>query len=338
MSDNCVVMIVDATALPIAMAMMKHIHIIEPNRSYESIIFTPTHNVEIKDCSEIIIKDYSTIHNHLESALGSLSFLTSSTTITKESFGRFALGNILRSKYKKCLYIDYDVLVCGELSPSFLLDISNYDFAAVSSLDEISYSSIDNKLSKHLKFIELMGLQSLKDYFNSGVLLVNLERFDIDELANSIIKLNEQGAFFGRDWVGDQELLNRVYCGNWARLSPRWNLTSPFHIPEIVDIVRPRIMHFTGPDKPWHNSWIGHGAYRRDVLDALRAASVFPNPNRPRKSKFSDKFKKHLRIHQPFKEMASHKRQKEMRKYSDLFIDYYKNSMEKGLFCDAHLG
>ena len=100
------------------------------------------------------------------------------------------------------------------------------------------------------------------DYFNSGVMVIDLEAWRSEDIARRCIDLvRRKGPFV---WA-DQDALNMVCGKDWAPLDARWNsfaakasaaspLGKPYALLSLQHIWRtdPWIVHFSGPAKPWH--------------------------------------------------------------------------------------
>lgn len=152
---------------------------------------------------------------------------------------------------KRVLYIDADCLVLDSLQPLWETNIDNSYVAAVTNIAPRIFENHP---------IEL-GLPDRASYFNSGVMLLNLERMRVNQSAETIMEFGR-----GNDlkWW-DQDALNVFFHKERIRLHPRWNcMNCIFLFPEsrkifgdeIVDeaIKKPAIVHFEGPGpgKPWH--------------------------------------------------------------------------------------
>jgi lipopolysaccharide biosynthesis glycosyltransferase len=323
-------MIVDGPSYPIAVALTQYLHEIEPSRAYDSIIFTDLGYTGGPPPPEIDVRDIRPLMSRLDERLGHCSFIRASVTITKECYARLVLDEFLGEKYKRCLYVDYDVFFKRALSPLFSVDIANADFAAVSSLTHlISKMSVRHNIV--MEKLARVGLEPGSDLFNSGVMLINLNRFRFEEFASAAEKFKHDGR------LGDQNLLNRVYHGKWAKLSPKWNLLTPFLLPKIEKAIQPRIIHFAGPDKPWHRTWIGDQTYRRDILNVFRRYGVSPPQHRKRKPSLSDKIKKHMASIEPTRSIYTmHDKLKRWRAAQD-FLDSVRLAEQNGEFADAQI-
>lgn len=160
---------------------------------------------------------------------------------------RILLSELLPLDVEKLIYLDSDLVVEGSLDPLYSIDISNDYLAAVSDFnDELAMNQ---------------GINSGVDYFNSGVMLVNLKRWRqsnfLNECLNYAIENKEKLRF------PDQDILNGVLKGKWTKLDISWNVTRMFFdrntddwTKEIQPLIKnaksnPKIIHYTTWQKPW---------------------------------------------------------------------------------------
>ncbi|SDK74586.1 Lipopolysaccharide biosynthesis protein, LPS:glycosyltransferase [Franzmannia pantelleriensis] len=173
------------------------------------------------------------------------------------ALGRFGAASLLRLMMprflpegcRRAIYLDCDVMVVDDLATLWETDLEGHAVGAVMDLCGPTVAEW-----KH----------DFASYFNSGVLLVDLERWQRDEI-------EEQALAFLRHQqqpldCPDQDALNDAIGDAWARLHPRWNfqptaypsVEKPYpHMGEFNPglreaIASPAVIHFIGPVKPWH--------------------------------------------------------------------------------------
>jgi len=153
----------------------------------------------------------------------------------------------------RILYLDVDTIVLASLDDMFATDLDGSYVAAVSNVVPLP----------ELGRISRLGLDDPRDYFNSGVLLMNLDLMRRDGCSR---KLHEFGVANGGDLLWpDQDTLNIVLGERRRRLHPRWNLMTSILFWEWCvyaygaqarneAVSDPAIRHFEGPgeSKPWH--------------------------------------------------------------------------------------
>ncbi len=172
--------------------------------------------------------------------------------ISRVMWFRVLLPELL-PEVERVLYLDCDTLATDSLEALWQTELGDTYLGAVSNVFE-----------KGMEVrAQALGLGTATDYFNSGVLLLNLTAWRKDDCTAKIIA-------FARDnassllWP-DQDALNYVLAGNRTALHPRWNCqNSFFYFPQARQVFgsaatdaacrSPGILHFEGPGfaKPWH--------------------------------------------------------------------------------------
>lgn len=152
----------------------------------------------------------------------------------------------------KVLYLDCDTLVIDSLEWLWQRELGEHALAAVSN----PFWDGDNR------WYAKLGLSGPEQYFNSGVMLLNLERFRAAQLTEAVLAHGRANAGWTR--FGDQDSLVAVLHTQRLPLPPRWNvmrilMMAPqsrqlFAAAELEDAIRrPAIIHFEGSTKPWVN-------------------------------------------------------------------------------------
>jgi lipopolysaccharide biosynthesis glycosyltransferase len=98
-------------------------------------------------------------------------------------------------------------------------------------------------------FYSKLGMDLKAPVFNSGVLLLDLERWRKEGIADTCWQF---GAKYSTYLVtADQTILNAVFYKNFAKLHPRYNQDLGPIAPLNNNDYRDRIYHFIGTPKPW---------------------------------------------------------------------------------------
>ena len=166
----------------------------------------------------------------------------------------------------RVLYLDADTIAVDSLEPLWRTDVSDAYVAAVTNVWE--------EWNRPYPVNEL-GLASPDDYFNSGVLLMNLDALRSDDGTARVLEAARSGR---RLLWGDQDALNVALGHRRVPLHPRWNvMNSILTFPGAAEVFgadaireareKPAIRHFEGPsaNKPWHIlfDWEGREDYLR---------------------------------------------------------------------------
>lgn len=159
----------------------------------------------------------------------------------------------------RVLYVDVDTLVMQDLRPLWSMDLASALLGAVAA----------PKDPTHLEAAARIELGPDRDYFNSGVLLMNLRQMRSEDTAGTIFAIGREQA---RQWSGsmhfrlpDQDALNLACADRWLPLHPKWNCLGTFfmspdfdgargRLPFAEAVASPGIVHFEGPAiaKPWN--------------------------------------------------------------------------------------
>lgn len=152
----------------------------------------------------------------------------------------------------KVLYLDADVLIVDRVRPLWETELGDCCVAAVT-----------NSLFKHMerRVQQTLGLPDGRAYFNSGVLLLDLDALRRTGLDKELLAFASQ-RHTPLPWP-DQDVLNAVLWRRRKPLHPRWNATNgmfdlpwrylPWSKQDLIEATRhPAIVHFVGAYKPRH--------------------------------------------------------------------------------------
>jgi lipopolysaccharide biosynthesis glycosyltransferase len=166
---------------------------------------------------------------------------------------RFCLPDLLVDR-SRALYLDCDTLVMSSLQELWATPLDQHPLAAVANVVERAARS----------HVEALGIHYPGGFFNSGVLLLDLDRMRAERSTEELFKT---AADLGERLIWpDQDTLNLVFHRRWLPLHPRWNTQNSFWVwrewavevfgEALLDEAtgHPGIRHFEGPgiSKPWH--------------------------------------------------------------------------------------
>lgn len=179
---------------------------------------------------------------------------------SKAVYFRFFICDIFKN-YNKILYCDCDSIFLKDISEIYEVDLEENYIGAVKDLGvfkEISYN-------KNNYFKDKLKLKNPTNYFNSGFLLMNLDKMRKNNFSQKCLETLKE---IKKPKFPDQCVLNKV-CENKVKfLNSAWNVINHLkiyykNISEILpdDIYQeyennlkyPNFLHFTGGIKPWHN-------------------------------------------------------------------------------------
>jgi lipopolysaccharide biosynthesis glycosyltransferase len=169
--------------------------------------------------------------------------------VTETSMYKFYLPEIFKD-LTKILYLDVDILVQGDISSLFEMNIEDVYAATVKDMDATIKGQTD-----HL---------CLKNYFNSGMMLLNLKKMRDNDITTKLIEYKRKTS---NDNFMDQNALNKIFNDEVIYLSPKYNYLKTIEhntvesISEFFNITneelknisqKPLILHITGQRKPWN--------------------------------------------------------------------------------------
>lgn len=193
------------------------------------------------------------------------------------SQGYFSADNYLRFltftdiflKYERVIYLDSDTIVNSDVSKLFKFNIGKKTLAAVRDIcveylvNSNSSTVINGTLLSWRYYVEnILCIRNVKNYFNSGVYLINLAKIRNKTDIFKIIKEINKKIYVGMD----QCIANKLFYNDVEYLSLCWNVQDVFSIYGNAEEVlnddtikllkynksRYKIMHFLGPKKPWY--------------------------------------------------------------------------------------
>lgn len=158
----------------------------------------------------------------------------------------FALEDLARD-YRRVIYLDGDVYQAwGSLADLLDLPETGRPLAAVRNR---SHWADRGRLHQQRAYVAALHPGIGANYFNAGVLVVNGPVWAERALSAAALDFFVRNPGLCR--FGDQSALNAVVAGNWDSLSPGWNWQISQSSYLMLQGRRPRLVHFTGPIKPW---------------------------------------------------------------------------------------
>lgn len=157
--------------------------------------------------------------------------LFNSKYLSFATYSRLFLSDILPSNIDKVLYLDCDIIVVGDISELWNIQINNYSVAGV--LDMCMYAGL-----------LLINLKYWRDKKVIGV-FIDFYKTKIDKIANH-----------------DQDIINGVFCDTKLLIPFKFNVIDLYYQTkkrnlfgkelEIKEAIKhPVIIHYTSAEKPW---------------------------------------------------------------------------------------
>jgi len=169
---------------------------------------------------------------------------------SKSASLRLLLPEFLPETVSKILYLDGDIVVCGSLNPLWQTDISHSYVAAVK----------DPTILFGREYCAKIDIPEKAQYFNSGVLLMNIDRMRRDNVQEAFFVYMQK--YINLLIAVDQDVLNATLYKAVTYLPPIYNynywlekdVARQLFTKEEIKAVKhhPVIVHYIGPVKPWH--------------------------------------------------------------------------------------
>ena len=179
----------------------------------------------------------------------SLNDLMTINHLRISAYYRLLIGEIL-SNYDKIIYLDCDLVVVHDVAELYNVDIGNNYLSAVKDV-VITSEYILNK--DFCNYIKNLGMQDIKNYFNSGVLIMNLKAIRQNNLSKKFLKVAVQNT----KYFHDQNVLNIVCEGKVHFLEKGWNIQCQ----RKYSVDNFFILHYCSHKKPWNTKDIIYSEY-----------------------------------------------------------------------------
>lgn len=181
--------------------------------------------------------------------------------ITNETFYRFLILDRLKN-FSKVIYIDCDTVVKKDLAGLYDLNIGESYIGAASDPDFIGQCYMKGSSTREYAE-QVLNLEDPKEYFQAGVLVLNIEQLRKVYTVQDLLKMSENQQYR----YSDQDVLNVVCRGKWFNIGMQWNLLTDCDHTRVSNVIKfapekilseyenarknPYIIHYAGFLKPW---------------------------------------------------------------------------------------
>ena len=182
--------------------------------------------------------------------------LSKTEYVTPTALFKFEIPTIFNN-VDKALYMDCDLIVNKDLTSLWETDISDVYAAVINDMGDTKIKSGESLLAKRI------GMNN-NDYFNSGVMLLNLKKMRSENVSDRLLEYRRDGI----NYFMDQDALNIVFESSKKILPYIYNFRTPiFEIMEFNEInehffgnkykslkdclADQYIFHMTDALKPW---------------------------------------------------------------------------------------
>lgn len=213
------------------------------NRKYRAVVLYQDLSEEnIKRLSALASENFSIDFVEMKSGLDSITDRMSNRLrcdyFTLTIYFRLFIPAMF-PEYDKGIYIDSDVIVCGDLAELFDTDLKDNLMGACTDLSVADVPELVNYMEN------AVGVKK-EEYINSGVLLMNLKKMREQNLESHFLNLLNTYHF---DCIApDQDYLNAICNGKILYLGQEWDTMPNQSAEPLKD---PKLIHYNLFSKPW---------------------------------------------------------------------------------------
>ncbi len=181
-----------------------------------------------------------------------------------ETYYRLALLDMLPD-YEKIVYLDSDIIIQGDISELYAIDLEGKLLAATRDADSAGLYNGKYERNKRQYVDSEIRLDNPYQYFQAGVLCFNLKEFRRLYTLNDIMTVAH-----AKKWqLLDQDILNVLCADRVKYIDMSWNVMTDYAGVRINEIIakapydifaeymaarkHPQIIHYAGPMKPWND-------------------------------------------------------------------------------------
>jgi lipopolysaccharide biosynthesis glycosyltransferase len=174
--------------------------------------------------------------------------------VHRAAYLRLLIPTLLPDSVHKALYFDTDLVVNDDVKELWDYPLENHPIGAVRDFGIMASARMRRQKE------ETIGLKTGMPYFNSGVLVMDLDAWRKKDYTRQVLDCVTQNNYRHHD----QDGLNQVFMGCWASLPLRWNMIPPvfgmplkvlkdaaMRIDAIEALKHPAVIHWAGRYKPW---------------------------------------------------------------------------------------
>lgn len=240
-----------------AFVVMRSI-LINSKEEYHFFILTAD-NIEdkVKEFTDILKKEYNNFEIFIRTV--AIEYFANvqiyNKHLSKAAYFRLLISELI-PEYDKCIYLDCDLIVYGDLKELYEIELGDDYLAGVKDCH------IMENTPRQIKHQQVLGLPTREKYVNSGVLVMNLKDMRQDRLVSSFFEQLSK-----ENWYEDQDVLNYCCYPAIKVLPLKYNLFHfylgknikflydlPYEKREFdFDHAHPFILHMGGSYKPWNS-------------------------------------------------------------------------------------
>ena len=218
----------------LGVALKSLMSFVSPQNNYDILVLEKKIEKQEKDTIRAICSgkpNVSVRFINLQAVTSDIHFYVPTADLSEETYYTVLVPWVL-SSYEKALVLDCDLLFNHDPAELFNTDIGDFYIAAIKEIVFLGFLNnprlnVNNSLTDYVRY--KLEMKEPYQYFNAGVLLINLEAFrrvfTMEELIGKI-NVNKYS-------IVEQDLLNSVCAGHVKWMDYKWNLTCVLTRPEM---------------------------------------------------------------------------------------------------------
>ncbi len=220
----------------LGVALQSMMDTISSDYNYDIIILEKSiHDDEKKRISDVCstYQNVSLRFVNTRSIVSNVNFYVPVKNLSEETYYTVLVPWVLKN-YKKALVLDCDIIINHDLAELYNTNIDGLYLAAVKEIVYLGFLNnpilnINDSITEYTKI--KLGLDNPYDYFNAGVLLLNLEMFREHYTMAGLLEMIDKNQFN----IVEQDLLNSIAAEKVYFLDYAWNFMSCLTEPSNID-------------------------------------------------------------------------------------------------------
>lgn len=202
--------------------------------------------------------------------------------VGRSAYLRFLIPSLISEKHDRLVYLDSDVLVGEDIYNMVKQDMGKNTIMAA---QDFLLPTVQDA-ERYTRLTDVVNLPGEEPYFNSGVLMIDIEKWKRNEVSERCIDMIHKNN--DKLVMDDQDALNGILYRKWGMLDPRWNVQLNWTEKNEKEFRYEKIIHKIGRDKIMDNPYLIHynvrkkpwdmgtkGKFRKKYLEYLRSSNWF---------------------------------------------------------------
>ncbi|TAH30660.1 MAG: glycosyltransferase family 8 protein [Cytophagales bacterium] len=226
---------------------VQHLHVMlvslfENNKERNFVVYIFSDNLSTETQNEVqeLSNQYKQNIVFYDLNIDDIQHFNISNHASLANYYRIIACKLLPQNIRQILYMDVDLLVLKNIKTLYSINLESNLLGVISEV---------GKMEEQKK---ILNIPNDKQYFNSGIMLINLKKWQDEKWTEKLINYINQNPDKLMFW--DQDALNAMCYGQCIYLDNKWNMQATMfenNKDSKQNFQNTAIMHFTGSSKPW---------------------------------------------------------------------------------------